>query len=682
MAAFTATDTLGVNTLRTLAMDAVQKANSGHPGAPMGLAPLAYVLWQRHMNYDPASPLWMNRDRFVLSNGHASMLLYGTLFLAGVGPSGGKKAVTLDEIMRFRQLDSITAGHPESHLVSGVETTTGPLGQGIGNAVGMAIAGQWLKARYSKPGYDSLFDHTIYTICGDGCLMEGVASEACSLAGHLKLGNLVLLYDDNNITIDGNTKLAFTEDVGMRFEAYGWRVLRVADVTDLGAVDAVLTAAKQSDGRPTLVCVKTVIGHGSPKKAGSEKAHGEPLGDDEIKATKAALGWPTDAAPFHVPAEVLQAFKIEFAARGAAAHKAWAAKFAEYAKAFPAEAEQLQQIQARKLPAGWDKELTAYPTDAKGMATRASSGKALNALAKNLPWLIGGSADLAKSNVTPLTFPEAGGDFQAATPAGRTINFGVREHAMGAICNGISLTGLRPFAAGFLIFSDYGRPSIRLAALMEIPVLYIFTHDSIGVGEDGPTHQPIEQLASLRAIPNVTVLRPGDANEVNEAYRIAAENTHGPTILALSRQPVPTFDRTKYGPASGVANGGYVFADCSGTPEVLLIATGTELPLAVEAHEQLSTAGVRSRVVSLPSWELFEKQSQAYRDSVIPPSITARVCIEMGSAFGWERYAGPKGSIVAMRSFGASAPLKDLLTKFGFTTAAVVAAAKAAIEAK
>jgi transketolase len=667
-------DLLCVNTIRTLSMDAVQQANSGHPGAPMGLAPVAYTVWQNYLNYDPAAPLWPNRDRFVLSNGHASMLLYSMLCLTGVKGDGQRKPVTLDEIKKFRQLDGVTPGHPEHHLTSGVETTTGPLGQGIGNAVGMAIAQKWIAATYAKPGFENLFDHKIYTICGDGCLMEGIASEACSLAGHLKLNNLCLLYDDNEITIDGRTSLAFTENVAMRFAAYDWNVLRVADGTDMVALSSMLDQFLLTTDKPTIVLVKGIIGYGSPKKQNTEHAHGEPLGDAEIVAAKKFYGWPEDAK-FLVPPQVLAHFQQHFGARGALKHAEWNALFAKYQAAFPNEAKLVSEIFDGTLPAGWDHAIPTFPADAKGMASRDSSGKVLNALAKVIPWMVGGSADLAKSNKSRLTSDDAG-DFQAATPAGRNINFGVREHAMGAICNGMALHGLRAFAAGFLIFSDYGRPAIRLGAIIEVPVLYIFTHDSIGVGEDGPTHQPIEQIASLRAIPGVIVIRPGDANEVSEAYRVALTETEHPVILALSRQNLPTLDRTKYGPASGTAKGAYVLLDCTGTPDVILIGTGSEVQLCVEAGEKLTAEGKKVRVVSMPSWELFERQPKEYRDSILPPAVTNRVTVEMGSVFGWERYAGLQGSIIGMHNFGASAPLKDLLPYFGFTVEAVVKAAK------
>jgi len=673
--AYSDIDQLGVNAIRTLSMDAVQKANSGHPGAPMGMAPIAYALWQKHLNYDPAAPLWPNRDRFVLSNGHASALLYSMLHLSGVVSDGVRKAVTMDEMKKFRQLDGVTPGHPEHHLTSGVETTTGPLGQGIGNAVGMAIAQKWIAANYSKPGFESLFDHKVYVFCGDGCLMEGVASEACSLAGHLQLDNLVLMYDDNSITIDGRTSLAFTENVPERFAAYGWNTLTVNDANDMAAISASIEKANGTKGKPTIVSVKSIIGYGAPHKQNTEHAHGEPLGDDEIIAAKKFYGWPTDAK-FFVPDSVYAAFKAGMGARGAAARAAWEAKFAEYKKANAEAATQVEHIFNGTLPEGWEKSLPVFPTDAKGMASRDSSGKVLNAVAKAVPWMVGGSADLAKSNKSRLTFDGAG-DFQAATPAGRNVNFGVREHGMGAIINGMALSGLRSYAAGFLIFSDYGRAAIRLGSIIEIPVLYLFTHDSIGVGEDGPTHQPVEQIASLRAIPGVIDLRPADANEVTEAYRVALKETQHPVVMALTRQALPTFDRSKFGAASGVEKGGYILMEAEGgTPQILLIGTGSEVPLCMDAAEKLKAEGVKVRVVSLPSWAIFERQTQAYRDSVIPPSITKRVCVEMGTTFGWERYSGNTGAIIGMHGFGASAPLKDLLVHFGFTVEAVVAAAK------
>ncbi len=676
-----ALDQLCINAIRTLSIDAVQAANSGHPGAPMGLAPVGYALWNRVLRYDPADAAWPNRDRFVLSNGHASMLLYSLLFLAGVQKSGGRKGVTLDEIKRFRQIDSITPGHPESHYTAGIETTTGPLGQGCANSVGMAIASKWKAAHYGKPGYADLFENRTYAICGDGCMMEGITSEAASLAAHLKLDNLCWVYDDNSVTIDGHTDIAFTEDVPARFRAYGWNVLHVSDANDLPQLAAAFEAFQTTTGKPTLINVKSIIGFGSPNRANSSDAHGEPLGEAEVKLSKKAYGWPEDAK-FLVPEGVLEHFAAGIGKRGAAAHAAWTAKFAEYAGTFPDLAAELTAMEAQDLPKGWEASLPTFPADPKGLASRESSGKVLNAVAKVIPWLVGGSADLAKSNKSKITFDGAG-EFQAKSPAGRNINFGVREHAMGAVVNGLVLSKLRGYAAGFLIFSDYARTPIRLAALEEIAPFYVFTHDSIGVGEDGPTHQPIEQLANLRAVPELIVLRPADANEVVEAYRVAVTSKLHPVILALSRQALPTMDRTKYAPASGTLKGGYVLADAvPGTPEIILIGTGSEVPLCVEAFEKLKAEGVKARVVSLPSWELFEQQPKAYRDGVLPPAVTKRVCVEMASAFGWERYAGTTGAIIAMRSFGASAPLKDLLKKFGFTVEAVVQAAKDQLAAK
>jgi len=673
--AFSALDQSCVNAIRTLAMDGVQKANSGHPGAPMGLAPVAYCLWNRVLNYDPDAPLWPNRDRFVLSNGHASMLIYSLLHLANVKSDGERGAVTLDQLQKFRQLGSLTPGHPEHHLTSGVETTTGPLGQGIANAVGMAIAQKWIAARYAKPGFESLFDHHVYVICGDGCLMEGVASEAASLAGHLKLGNLCLIYDDNSITIDGRTSLAFTEDVLARFAAYGWNVHRETDANDLPSLQHAIEAAKATADRPTIIAVKSTIGYGAPNKQDTKEAHGEPLGDEEIKLAKRFFGVPEDQK-FAVPAGVYEQFAKGIGQRGADAHKAWTNQFAEYKSKFPELASQLETMEKGDLPAGWDKDIPTFPADAKGLATRDSSGKVLNAIAKNVPWVVGGSADLNPSTKTKLTFDGAG-TFQAGSPEGRNIHFGVREHAMGAIMNGMALSGLRAYGSGFLIFSDYGRPAIRLASLAAVPVIYVFTHDSIGVGEDGPTHQPVEQIMSLRMIPGVIVIRPADANEVSEAYRAAFATKTEPMILCMTRQALPTLDRSKYGPAAGLAKGGYVLADTTdGKPDVILIGTGSEVILCVEAYEKLTAEGVKARVVSLPSWELFQRQEKEYRDSVLPPAVTARVCVEMGIELGWERYAGTTGAILGMTSFGESAPLKDLLKHFGFTADAVYKLAK------
>jgi transketolase len=673
-------DQLSINTIRTLAIDAVQQANSGHPGAPMGLAPVVYELWQKYLRYDPADPTWPNRDRFVLSAGHASMLLYATLHLAGVravnaqGKPTGEFAVSMEEIKRFRQIDSKTPGHPESHLTTGVETTTGPLGQGAGNSVGMAIASKWLGENFNRPGFE-IFDFNVYTVCGDGDLMEGVASEAASLAGHLKLSNLCWIYDNNRVTLDGPAEWSFSEDVMTRFVGYGWNVTRVTDANDLRMLGRAYEIFQKTKDRPTLIVVDSHIGYGSPHKQDSYEAHGEPLGEAEIKLVKQFYGWPEDAK-FLVPDGVYDQFKNGVGKRGAEAHSTWSAKFEEYKKQFPQLADQLNRMQTGQLPDGWDNDLPNFPADPKGMATRESSGKTLNALAKNIPWLMGGSADLAKSNKTNLTF-EGAGEFYPNQYRGRNVHFGVREHAMGAIVNGMTTSKLRAFSATFFNFSDYMRPAMRLGALMEIPAIYIFTHDSIGVGEDGPTHQPVEQLASLRAMPNMTVLRPGDANEVVEAYKVILQHTHGPCTLVLTRQAMPTFDRTKFAPASGVAKGAYVLADApGGKPDVVLMASGSEVSLCVEAYEKLQAAGIKARVVSMPCWELFEKQDASYKDSVLPPGVTARVSVEMASTFGWERYTGAKGKIIGMRSFGASAPLKDLLKKFGFSADRVVDAAR------
>jgi transketolase len=674
-------DTLCINTIRTLAMDAVQQANSGHPGAPMALAPVAYCLWQQFLNYDPEDPAWPNRDRFVLSNGHASMLLYGVLHLARVkslNPPGGY-AVPMEEIKRFRQIDSRTPGHPESHLTSGVETTTGPLGQGAANSVGMAIAGKWMAEHFNRPGFD-IFNYHVYAIAGDGCMMEGITSEAASLAAHLRLSNLCWIYDNNKITIEGHTDLAFSEDVAARFAAYGWNTTHVADANDLESLSRAFELARHTSDRPTLIVVDSHIAWGSPNKQDTHAAHGEPLGEEEIRLTKRNYGWPEDAK-FLVPDGVYEHFSDGIGKRGKEQHEKWKALFAAYQREYPELALQVDLMQKRQLPDGWDKSLPTFPADAKGMAGREASGKVLNAAAQKIPWLMGGAADLAPSTKTRLTF-DGTGDFEHDNYHGRNFHFGIREHAMGAILNGMVLSKLRPYGSGFLIFSDYGRTPIRLAALMEIPVIYVFTHDSIGVGEDGPTHQPIEQLASLRAIPGLIVLRPGDANEVTAAWRVILQLQHEPAVLAVTRQALPTLDRTKYAPAASVARGAYVLADAGGgRPDVILIATGSELSLCVDAFEKLKAEGVKARVVSMPSWELFDRQDAAYKESVLPAAVKARVAVEMASTFGWERHTGPTGRIVGMRSFGASAPLKDLLKRFGFTADAVIAAAKETIAA-
>jgi transketolase len=676
-------DQLCINTIRTLSIDGVQQANSGHPGAPMGLAPVVYELWQKYLKYDPANPVWPNRDRFVLSAGHASMLLYSTLHLTGVractleGEVFKEPAISIDEIKRFRQLDSKTPGHPESHITSGVETTTGPLGQGAGNSVGMAIASKWLAANYNQPGFE-IFDFKTYAVCGDGDLMEGVASEAASLAGHLRLGNLCWIYDNNHVTLDGPASWSFSEDVMTRFLGYGWNVTRVADANDLLMLARAYETFLKTTDRPTLIVVDSHIGYGSPHKQDSYEAHGEPLGAEEVKLTKDNYEWPDDAK-FLVPDGVYQHFNDGIGKRGGDAHAQWVKLWGDYKTKFRELAKQLELMQKRQLPEGWDKNLPVFPADAKGMASRESAGKTVNALAKNVPWLIGGSADLAKSNKTNLEFPGAG-DFLPGEYQGRNLHYGVREHAMGAAMNGMVLSKLRPFGGTFFNFSDYVKPAIRLGALMEQPVIYVFTHDSIGLGEDGPTHQPIEQLAALRAMPNILVLRPGDANEVVEAWKLAISHIHGPTALVLSRQAMPTLDRTKFAAASGVTKGAYILSDApGGKPDLILLGTGTELSLCVAAQEKLAAEGVNARVVSIPSFELFERQDAAYKESVLPTSVTARVSVEMASTFGWDRYVGPKGKMVGMHTFGASAPLKDLLKKFGFTVENVVAAAKEAM---
>jgi len=671
---------LSINTIRTLSMDAVQQANSGHPGTPMAMAPVVYCLWQRILRFDPNHPIWPNRDRFVLSAGHASMLLYSILHLTGVKTVNpkyetlGNLSVTLDDIKHFRQLDSKCPGHPEYRWTSGVETTTGPLGQGVATSVGMAIAARWFRSYFNRPNFN-LFDYDVYALCGDGCMMEGISGEAASLAGHLKLAELCWIYDNNHITIEGNTALAYSDDVATRFLGYGWNVTRVGDANDLQMLERAFHTFKNEKERPTLIIVDSHIAYGAPNKQDTSAAHGEPLGEEEIKLTKRRYGWPEDAK-FLVPEGVREHFEAGIGARGKALREAWMVQFEAYRQQYPDLATQCYQMLRRELPEGWDKGLPTFARDPKGIASRDASGQVLNALARSVPWLFGGAADLSPSTKTRLTF-EGAGDFSAENPAGRNLHFGIREHAMGAILNGLSLSKVRPFGSGFLIFSDYGRAAIRLGALMEIPVIYIFTHDSIGVGEDGPTHQPIEHLASLRAIPGLVTLRPADANEVVEAYRYIMRLTHEPAVLILSRQALPTLDRTKYAPASGVARGAYVLGDAPGrNPEVILIASGSEVSLAVAAHEKLLAEGIRSRVVSMPSWDIFDHQSQEYRDEVLPPSVTARVAIEQASTFGWEHYTGLGGRILGMKTFGASAPLKELQKKFGFEPDHVVAAAK------
>lgn len=673
-------DQLSINTIRTLAMDAVQKANSGHPGTPMALAPIAYALWQRVLRYDPANPIWPNRDRFVLSNGHASMLLYALLHLAGVRAVNpnyeivGELSVTLDDIKRFRQLDSRTPGHPEYRLVSGVETTTGPLGQGVANSVGMAISERWLASYFNKPGYE-LFNYNVYAFCGDGDMMEGVSGEAASLAGHLKLSNLCWIYDNNHITIEGKTSLAFSEDIAARFMGYGWNVTRVGDANDLGLFMRALHLFHNTSDRPTFIIVDSHIAYGAPNKQDTREAHGEPLGEDEIRLAKRTYGWPEDAK-FLVPDGVRENFADGIGKRGHELSGAWEQLLERYKKDHPVLADQLHRMQHRQLPDGWDKNLPVFPADAKGLATRDSSGKVLNVLAQNVPWLMGGSADLAPSTKTLLTFPGAV-DFEAGQYNGRNFHFGIREHAMCSILNGMSLSKIRPYGASFLIFSDYAKPPMRLAAIMEIPAIYVFTHDSIGVGEDGPTHQPVEQLASLRSIPGFMVLRPADANEVTEAWKVVMQLRHEPAALVLTRQALPTIDRTKYAPASGVAKGAYVIAEAKGgKPDLILIATGSEVSLCLSAYEQLTAEGRKVRVVSMPSWELFDKQTPEYRESVLPRDVPARISVEQASTMGWGHYVGDAGVSIGMKTFGASAPLKELQKKFGFTPDAVVAAAR------
>jgi transketolase len=679
IAAGTQLDQLCINTIRTLSMDAVQKANSGHPGTPMALAPVAYALWQQFLRYDPEDPSWPNRDRFVLSNGHASMLLYSLLYLAGVhevdkeGNVLPKPSLTLEDLKSFRQLGSKTPGHPEYRLTSGVETTTGPLGQGVANSVGMAIAERWLASYFNRPGFE-LFNYNVWIFCGDGDMMEGISSEAASTAGHLKLSNLCWIYDNNKITIEGNTELAFDEDVAARFEAYGWDVSHVHDANDLtGLADAYRHALDVKD-RPKLIIVDSHIGYGSPHRQDSKEAHGEALGEEEVKLTKRFYGWPEDAK-FLVPDGVRENFRDVMGKRGRQLNSQWKELFSKYSSEHPDLAAQFARMRKAEPAEGWDKDLPTFLADAKGLATRESSSKVLNAIAKNQPWLMGGSADLYPSTKTRLTFDGAG-DFEANHYNARNFHFGIREHAMGAIVNGMVLSNIRAYGSTFLIFSDYMKMPIRISAIMEVPSLWIFTHDSIGVGEDGPTHQPIEQLVTLRAVPGLITLRPADANEVVEAWKVIMTLTSEPAALVLTRQALPTFDRSKYSSAAGVSCGAYILADAEGgKPDVILMATGSEVYLCIEAYEKLKSEGVKARVVSMPSWELFEHQDDAYREQVLPAAITARVAVEQASVLGWARYAGSKGRIIGMHTFGASAPLKDLQKKFGFNPDAIVKAA-------
>ncbi|WP_448125174.1 transketolase [Pseudomonas veronii] len=677
--AATAVDTQCINTLRTLAMDAVQKANSGHPGTPMGLAPVGYTLWSRFLRYHPEHPDWPNRDRFVLSVGHASMLLYSLLHLAGVveidaqGQRSGQPAISLDDIKQFRQMGSKTPGHPEYRMTTGVETTTGPLGQGCANSVGMAMAGRWLGERFNRDG-QVLFDYNVYTLCGDGDMMEGISSEAASLAGHLRLDNLCWIYDNNTISIEGHTELAFSEDVIQRFQAYGWHTLHVTDANDLHALSTALQTFQRNTGAPTLIVVDSVIGYGSPHKHNTAAAHGEPLGEAEIRLTKAAYGWPEDAS-FLVPEEARTVLRDALHARAEPLYRQWQQTLASLD---PQLADELQRMRAGNMPEQWQAELPSFDPDAKGVASRAAGGEVLNAFARQIPWLLGGSADLSPSTKTNLTFDGAG-RFSADDYSGRNLHFGIREHAMGAIANGMALSYLRPYTSTFLVFSDYMKPPIRLAAIMELPVVFVFTHDSIGVGEDGPTHQPIEHLSQLRATPGLLTLRPGDANETLELWKVALAQTHRPSCMVLSRQPLPTLDRTQYAAASGAAQGAYVLAGAT-HPEVILLATGSEVSLAVAAYEQLKGEGIAAQVVSMPSWELFEEQPTAYRDSVLPPAVTARVVVEQAGPLGWDRYVGQTGAKVVMNSFGASAPLAKLQEKFGFAVENVVKLAKQQIQ--
>ncbi|MGH2986652.1 MAG: transketolase [Solirubrobacterales bacterium] len=673
-------DRLAINTIRTLSIDAIQKANSGHPGTPMALAPVAYTLWQRSLRFDPSEPIWPNRDRFVLSNGHASMLLYSLLYLTGVRAVDpdyevmGRQSITLEDIESFRQLDSKAAGHPEYRWTSGVETTTGPLGQGVATSVGMALASRWQAARFNRPGFE-LFDFDVYVICGDGDLMEGVSNEAASLAGHQQLDNLCWIYDNNHITIDGRTEITYSDDVAARFMGYGWDVMRVGDANDLGLLERAFAQFRSTEDRPTLIIVDSHIGYGSPHKQDTAAAHGEPLGEEEVRETKRFYGWPEDAQ-FLVPAGVREHFAAGIGTRGRELREQWEALLDGYRREHGSLGLQIGAMQRRELPEGWDRDIPGFEADEKGIATRKASNAVENAIAEQVPWMISGSADLTDSTSVRLTFDGAE-DLQPASPAGRNLHLGIREHESAAISNGLSLAKLRPSWSTYLVFSDYARPAIRLSALMELPVLHIFTHDSIGLGEDGPTHQPVEHLASLRAIPGLDVIRPCDANEVAEAWRVAVDRTHGPVALVLTRQNVPVLDRSRYASAAGLRQGGYVLADAEGSePELILIATGSDVALAVEAYEQLTADGVRARVVSLPSFDLFDRQPDEYREQVLPAAVTARVSIEEASTLGWDRYVGPGGQSIGMHTFGSSAPLRDVLGKFGFTPERVVETAR------
>jgi transketolase len=675
-------DQLCINTIRTLSIDAIQKANSGHPGTPMALAPLAYVLWQRFLRFDPQDPIWPNRDRFVLSNGHASMLLYSMLHLTGVKAVDpdyevvGEPSVSLDDIKRFRQLDSKCPGHPEYRWTSGVETTTGPLGQGIATSVGMAVASKWLAATYNRDGFP-LFDFDVYAFCGDGDLMEGVSNEAGSLAGHQRLDNLCWVYDNNHITIDGPTEIAYDDDVAARFAGYGWNVTRVGDANDLNLLTRGFEAFKKEEGRPTLIILDSHIGWGSPHKVDTAEAHGEPLGEEEVRETKRAYGWPEDAE-FLVPDGVREHFDEGIGRRGRELREEWGRLFVSYQRENETLAVQIEQMQRRELPEGWDTDIPSFESDEKGMATRKASNQVENAVAARIPWLIAGSADLTGSTSVGLNEDVEGAEnFEPGSRSGRQLHLGIREHESAALSNGLSLSKLRPQWSTYLTFSDYAKPAIRLSALMELPVIHLFTHDSIGLGEDGPTHQPVEHLAGLRAIPGLDVMRPADANEVSEAWRAALDRHHMPMALVLTRQDVPIIDRSRYASAEGVRRGGYVLADPDdGNSEVILIATGSEVALAIAAHEKLIADGVRSRVVSLPCWELFDRQEDSYKNEVLPPEITARVSIEEASTLGWERFVGYEGASIGMHTFGSSAPLKDVQSKFGFTPDKVAETAK------